>query len=97
MEYSLMLSHQETKRFDLVGWMDSNWAQNPDNYHLGERFIFEVAGSVVTQLLKKQSMVAMEAEYITLANVVKKVVWLRILLKKIDFPQITEIIIFADN
>ena len=47
-EYSLMLSHQETKRFDLVGWMDSNWAQNPDNYHLGERFIFEVAGSVVT-------------------------------------------------
>lgn len=48
MEYSLMLSHQETKRFDLVGWMDSNWAQNPDNYHLGERFIFEVAGSVVT-------------------------------------------------
>jgi len=34
MEYSLMLSHQETERFDLVGWMDSNWAQNPDNYHL---------------------------------------------------------------
>lgn len=32
-------------------------------------------------------MVAMEAEYITLANVVKK----------IDFPQITETIIFADN
>ena len=48
MEYSLMLSHQETKRFDLVGWMDSNWAQNPDNYHLVERSIFEVAGSVVT-------------------------------------------------
>jgi len=48
MEYSLMLSHQETKRFDLVGWMDSNWAQNSDNYHLVERSIFEVARSVVT-------------------------------------------------
>jgi len=41
-------------------------------------------------------MVAMEAEHITLANVVKKVVWLRILLKKIDFPQITEIIIYIN-
>jgi len=30
-------------------------------------------------------MVAIEAEYITLANVVKKVAWLRILLKKNRF------------
>ena len=40
---------------------------------------------------------SVEAEYIALANIMKKVVWLRTLLKKMDFLQITGTIIFAGN
>jgi len=38
-----------------------------------------------------------EAEYMASANATKEVIWLRMLLKEIDFPQISATIIFADN
>jgi len=38
-----------------------------------------------------------EAKYMTLKNTTKEAVWLRILLKKIGFPQVTAIILFTNN
>jgi len=63
-------------------------------------FIFEIAGSTVTWSSKKQSTVATssaEAEYMASANATKEAVWLKTLLKEMDFPQISATIIFADN
>jgi len=52
-------------------------------------FIFEIAGSTVTWSSKKQSTVAIssaEAEYMALANATKEAIWLRMLLKEMNFP-----------
>ena len=49
---------------------------------------------------KKQPIVAIslaEAEYMALANTTKKAIWLRTLLKEMDFPQVSTTIVFADN
>jgi len=48
MEHGLILGYYSTKGFDLVGWTNSNWAQNLDDYHLVGGFIFEISGSTVT-------------------------------------------------
>ena len=84
-----MLGYHGIEGFDLVGWTDLNWAQNPDDHHLVGGFVFKVAGGTVTWLLRKQPTVAtssVEAEYMTSANATKEAVWLRMLLKEIGFP-----------
>jgi len=48
MEYGLMLGRHGVEGFDLVGWTDSNWAQDPDDRRSVGGFIFEIAGSTVT-------------------------------------------------
>ena len=61
-----MLSHHRMKGFDLVGQMDLNQAQNPDNYCLVRVFVFKVVRETVTWLSKKQLTVAtfsVKAEY----------------------------------
>jgi len=63
-------------------------------------FIFEISRSTVTWSSKKQPIVAIslaEAEYMALANTTKKAIWLRTLLKEMDFPQVSTTIVFADN
>ena len=49
---------------------------------------------------KKQPTVAtssVEPEYIASVNATKEAIWLRTLLKELDFPQVTATIIHADN
>jgi len=63
-------------------------------------FVFDVAGGCVSWSLKKQVSVAissMEAEYVALANATKETVWLRILLKEVDYSQSQATIVHADN
>ena len=79
-----MLGRHGVEGFDLVGWTDSNWAQDPDDRRSVGGFIFEIAGSTVTWSSKKQSTVATssaEAEYMASANATKEAVWLKTLLK----------------
>jgi len=100
MEHGLMLGRHGAEGFDLVGWTDSNWAQDPDDHCSVGGFIFKIAGSTVTWSSKKQPTVAIssaEAEYMASANATKEAVWLRTLLKEMDFPQVSATIIFADN
>lgn len=100
MNYGLMLGCYGTEEFDLVDWTDSNWTQDPNDYHSVREFVFKVAGGTVTWLLKKQPTVAtflVEAEYMTLENTTKEAVWLRILLRKMGFPQVIAIILFTNN
>ena len=66
------------KAFNLVDWTDFNWAQDLDDYKSVGDFVFDVVGESISWTLKKQSTVAtssVEAEYIALANAIKKAVW----------------------
>ena len=95
-----MLGCYSAKGFDLVGWTDLNQAQDLDDCCSVGGFIFEIAGSTVTWSSKKQPTVAIssaEAEYMTSANATRKAIQLRTLLKEMDFPQVSAMIIFADN
>ncbi|KAJ3557795.1 hypothetical protein NP233_g11654 [Leucocoprinus birnbaumii] len=80
--FRLALGRRKEGELDLVGWSDSNWAQDLDTRK------------------SKQSVVAtstVEAEYVASANATREAVWLRTLLKELDFPQTDATIIHADN
>lgn len=96
--FGLMLGRSDT--IDLVGWTDSNWAQDPDSRRSIGGFVFDVAGGSVCWSAKKQPTVALstvEAEYMAAANATKEAIWLRVLLEDLGYPQTSATIIHADN
>jgi hypothetical protein len=85
---------------NLIGWMDSDWAQDLDSRQSVGRFIFDVAGGSVSWLLKKQPTVALsmvEAKYMATLNVIKEVIWLQMLQEDLRFTQTQATKIHADN
>ena len=73
----------------MVGWTDSNWAQDLDNQHSIGGFVFKVAGSAILWSSKMQPTVAtlsVEAEYMASLNTMKETIWLRTLLGELNFP-----------
>lgn len=85
---------------DLVGWTDSDWAQDVDSRCSVGGFVFEVAGGMVSWSLKKQPTVALstvEAEYMAASNASKEAIWLRVLLEDLGFKQTLATIIHGDN
>ena len=100
MDFGLVLERQTKGSFDLVGWTDSNWAQDPNDHYLVGEFIFDIAGGSISWSSKKQPIIttsSVEAEYIASASTTKEAVWLHILLEELDFPQATATIINVDN
>jgi len=99
-DYNLVLGKREKGKFDLVGWSDSNWAQDRGDCRSTSGFVFDVAGSSISWSSKKQATVAtssVEAEYVALANATKEAIWLHTLLTELDFPPTTATMIHADN
>jgi hypothetical protein len=87
-------------RVDLVGWTDSDWAQDPDTRKSVGGFTFEVTSGSVSWSSKKQPTVALstvEAEYMAASNATKEAIWLRVLLKDLGFTQVKATTIHADN
>jgi len=74
---NLVLGRQTKGEFDLVGWTDSNWAQDPDNRQSTSSFAFNVKGEVILWSSKKQPTIAtssVEAEYIVSINATKEAI-----------------------
>src|SRR5271154_1077835 len=87
-------------QLDLVGWTDSDWAQDTDTRRSIGGFVFDVAGGSVSWSSKKQPTVALsttEAEYMAASAATKEAIWLRILLEDLGFPQTEATTIRADN
>ena len=86
---ALTLGSSGSESVDLVGWTDSNWAQDPDSRQSIGGFLFEIAGGSVSWSAKKQPTVALstiEAEYMAAANATKEAIWLRVLLEDLGYP-----------
>ena len=95
-----MLGKWEEEKFDLVEWLDFNWAQDHDNRRLTSGFVFDVAESSISWSSKKQATVvtsSVETEYIVLANATTEAIWLHTLLIELDFPLTMATMIYADN
>lgn len=85
---------------DLVGWTDSDWAQDVDTRRSVGGFAFEVAGGIVSWSSKKQPTVALsttEAEYMAASNATREAIWLRCLLRDLGYEQVSASVVHADN
>jgi hypothetical protein len=85
---------------DLIGWTDSDWAQDTDSRRSVGGFVFDVAGGSVSWPSKKQPTIALstvEAEYMAGSNATQEVIWLRTLLEDCGFTQAEATTIHADN
>ena len=99
-DFSLVLGCQGRGAVDIVGWTNSDWADDVDSRHSVGGFVFDVAEGCMSWSSKKQVSVttsSIEAEYVALANVTKEAVWLRTLLKEVSYPQSQATIMHTDN
>ena len=99
MDYGLVLG-RKNNGVDLLGWTDSDWAQDLNTCHSISGFIFDITGGSVLWSSKKQLMVALstvEAEYMALVNAMKEAIWLHTLLANLGFHQSTVTVVCADN
>ena len=83
----------------LVAFVDADQAGDKQNKKSDTSYALKLFGSIVSASLVKQKSVAtstLKAKYITLAKVVKKVIWFQRLLKEIGLDQKT-VTINIDN
>ncbi|KAJ3474036.1 hypothetical protein NLI96_g12685 [Meripilus lineatus] len=98
--FKLRLGGNDTSNTDLVGWTDSDWAQDLDTRRSVSSFTFEIAGGHISWSSKKQPTVAhstVEAEYMAASHATREAIWLRTLLEDLGYPQVNASVIHADN
>ena len=77
--------------FKLVGYNDSDWAENSNGRKSTTGFVFFMGDTAFTQLSKKQPIVTLsmfEAEYVAAIACTYHAIWLRNLLKELSMSQI---------
>ncbi|XP_038891618.1 secreted RxLR effector protein 161-like [Benincasa hispida] len=73
----------------LVGYSDSDWGGNVDDFKSTSGYVFNISSGVVLWASKKQDVVALsttEAEYISLSAASCQALWLRKLLHELKCP-----------
>jgi len=81
-DYHLTLGRRREGSFDLVGWSNSNWAQDTSDRRSTSSFVLNVADSSIIWSSKKQATVAIssvETKYVLSVNATKEAVWLHML------------------
>ena len=84
----------------MVGFTDSNWAENAVDRKSTFRYYFSLGSAMVSWFSKKQTCVALsttDAEYIATCATSKEVVWLRKLLANLSGHELDVTVIFCDN
>lgn len=86
---------------DVKGYVDADWAGNPDNRKSCTGLVFIFAGAAVSWESKKQTSVALsstEAEYMALSQASKEAVYLRNLVIELGITlHNNSIVLFNDN
>ena len=74
----------------MVGFTDSNWADNPDDRKFTAGYVFSLGSGPVTWECKKQQALALslvEVEYRATVNASRDALWLRQILSEFVFKQ----------
>jgi hypothetical protein len=98
LSHDLFYSH--TNEFDLVGYSYSDWSGDLDDRKSTSGFVFFMRSTAFTWLSKKQHIVTLsicEAEYVVASSYVCHSLWLRKLLKEMNFSQEKVTNIQVDN
>jgi hypothetical protein len=83
----------------LTGYCDADWAGDVDDRKSHGGYVFTLGSGAISWSSKRQSVVALsscEAEYMSLSEAAKELVWLRSLLGDMGFEQ-TKSVICCDN
>ena len=96
---NLALQYQ-AKGGELIGYSDSDWANNVDDRHSTTGNVFLMSGGAVSWISQKQATVALstaEAEYIALGSATQEAIWLRRLMTDLNINQAKPMVIREDN
>ncbi|KAK2456950.1 putative mitochondrial protein [Trifolium repens] len=97
---NLGLYYSVSDDYKLVGYSDSDWGGDVDDRKSTSGFVFYIGNTAFTWMSKKQLIVTLstcEAEYVAATSCVCHAIWLRNLLKELNFPQKEPTMIFVDN
>ena len=96
----LGMFYSKSDKFELTGFVDSDWCGDIDDRKSTTGFAFYMGGTTFTWSSKKQPIVTMstcEAEYVAAAHCVCHAIWLRNLLHDMKVPQHEPTEIRVDN
>ena len=85
---------------ELIGFADANWAGDLDTRRSTTGYVFFLNGGTISWNSKRQPTVATsstEAEYMSLYSATQEAVWLRNLIKDLEYKTDTATTIFQDN
>ena len=94
------IQYEKEDNCKLVGFTDSDWAGSLDDRKSTSGYIFCLGSNAISWSSKKQKSVALssaEAEYIAATDSACEAVWLRRILKDLQFDQEESTKIFCDN
>ncbi|KAK2437950.1 hypothetical protein QL285_022782 [Trifolium repens] len=97
---NLGLYYSVSDDYKLVGYSDSDWGGDVDDRKCPSGYVFYIGNTAFTWMSKKQPIVTLstcEAEYVAATSCVCHAIWLRNLLKELNFPQKEPTKIFVDN
>ena len=83
----------------LVGYVDSNYANDRDNRKSTTSYVFTLCGSCISWKSQLQPIVALsttESEYVAATKAFKEAIWLRALLSEIGFLD-KNVVVFSDS
>ena len=84
----------------LIGFSDSDWGGDSNDYKSTSGYIFQIGGTAVSWKSKKQLCVALstaEAEYMALASTAQEAIWLRELNSVLKNEPAQPVTVFEDN
>ncbi|KAE8735514.1 hypothetical protein F3Y22_tig00000340pilonHSYRG00533 [Hibiscus syriacus] len=97
---SLGLFYTKAEDFMLVGYSDSDWCGDVDDRKSTSGYVFFLGDTTFTWISKKQPVVTLstcEVEYMAARSCVCHVIWLRRLLKELNFAQENATQIYLDS
>ena len=92
--------YSKAEDYKLVGYSDNDWCRDIDDRKSTSGYEFFMGNTKFSWLSKKQLIVMLstcEAEYVAASWCVCHVIWLRILLSKMELKQLGAIVIQVDN
>jgi hypothetical protein len=84
----------------LQGFVDADWANDTTDRRSTTGYIFTLGSAPISWKTRKQQTVALsscEAEYMSMSDAVKEVMYLRSMLQSVDMPQLGSTNVYCDN